>query len=205
MAFFDVLFTDALIVDGTGSPPFMGDVAVAEGRVVAIGRLGKVRSTRVIHVDGRMLCPGFVDMHSHSDIQLLVSPLAEAKVMQGVTTEVIGQDGLSFAPADKRTLESVREQTASWNGDYEGVSWDWSSVAEYLSHFERRTSLNVAYLVPHGTVRILVMGYADRAATAAEMQSMRVHVRQAMAEGAVGLSTGLTYPPHMYADTNELV
>jgi len=205
MAEFDVIFLGGRVVDGTGSSPFTADVAVAGGRIRQMGRLGGARAKRTIAIHGLLLSPGFVDTHSHSDLQLLAYPRAEAKVMQGVTTEVIGQDGLSFAPADERTMGAVREQTVAWNGVHESVAWDWSSVAEYLDHFDRRTSPNVAYLLPHGTIRILAMGPEDRAPTRDEMETMRQHTRQGMREGAVGLSTGLSYPPAMFADTEELI
>jgi N-acyl-D-amino-acid deacylase len=102
-------------------------------------------------------------------------------------------------------MRAVREQTLAWNGVQDEIAWDWSSVTEYLERFDKRTSLNVAYLVPHGTVRILVMGTENRKPTRAEMDEMRRHVHQGMVEGAVGLSTGLSYPPAMFADTGELV
>ena len=205
MSGFDIVFRNGLVVDGAGSPPFPADVGVSEGRIERIGNLARAKSARVIDIAGLMLCPGFVDMHSHSDLLLLSQPRAESKVMQGVTTEVIGQDGLSFAPADERTMNAVREQTIAWSGVQEGIAWDWSSVAEYLDKLDRRISLNAAYHVPHGTVRILVMGQEDRKPTAAELDEMRRHVRQGMEEGAVGLSTGLSYPPAMFADKEELV
>jgi N-acyl-D-amino-acid deacylase len=201
----DMIFRDGLVVDGTGAPAFVADVGVAGGLIRTVGRLGSETAGRTIDARGLIVAPGFVDMHSHSDVRLLAEPTAEAKTMQGVTTEVIGQDGLSFAPADARTMEAVRQQTAAWNGEAPGLDWSWSSVADYLRRFDRRTSINVAYLVPHGTVRILVMGYQDRPPTAEELGQMRRHVCQAMREGAVGLSTGLSYPPAMYAGDDELV
>jgi N-acyl-D-amino-acid deacylase len=201
----DIIFSGGRVVDGTGSPPFRADVGIAGGRVREIGDLAGAPAGRRIDIRGQLLSPGFVDMHTHSDLQLLAFPRSEPKVMQGVTTEVIGQDGLSFAPADARTMATVRERTVAWNGEHAGITWGWSSVAEYLSQFDGRTSVNVAYLVPHGTVRILVMGDENRAPTAGELAEMRTQVRQGMAEGAVGLSTGLSYPPAMFADTEELV
>jgi N-acyl-D-amino-acid deacylase len=205
MAGFDVVFSGGRVVDGTGSPPFRADVAVRDGRIEQMGSLHGLQATRTVDIRGLLLAPGFVDMHSHSDSRLLAFPTAEPKTMQGVTTEVIGQDGLSFAPVDARTMAAVREQTLAWSGVTDEIAWDWSSVAEYLARFDRQTSPNVAYLLPHGTIRLLVMGSGDRAPTADELDRMRAHVRQGMAEGAVGLSTGLSYPPAMFADTEELV
>ena len=202
---FEIVLANGLVVDGTGAPVFAADVGVGGGRITAIGRLGAASAGRVVDLDGLMLAPGFVDMHSHSDLQLLAFPRAEPKVMQGVTTEVIGQDGLSFAPVDARTRDAVRRQTLSWNGVDEEITWDWQSVAEYRARFDGCTSLNVGFLVPHGTIRILVMGYDNRPPTPAELDRMRQHVRRGMAEGALGLSTGLSYAPAMHAQADEMV
>ena len=161
---------------------------------------------RVIDVSGFLVAPGFVDMHSHSDLSLLAEPTAEAKVMQGVTGEVIGQDGLAYAPLDDFTLAAVRTQTAGWVGDPPGLDYGWRSVADYLGRLEAAPpSLNVAFLVPHGNLRMMTVGTEDRPATGSELAEMRSLVRQGMAEGALGLSTGLTYTPAMYAGTEELV
>jgi N-acyl-D-amino-acid deacylase len=144
-------------------------------------------------------------MHAHSDLVLLSEPEHLAKVSQGVTLEVIGQDGLSYAPVDDGVLALLRSQLAGWNGDPPGFDWNWRSVGSYLDRLDAGIAVNAAYLVPQGTVRMLRVGWADRPATAAELAAMRADVATAMAEGAVGMSSGLTYPPGMYADTDELV
>ncbi len=199
----DLVLSGGHVVDGTGGPAFRADVAVEDGRIAALGQAGAAR--RVIDVSGHLVAPGFVDMHSHSDLALLADPTADAKVMQGVTGEVIGQDGLAYAPLDDFTLAAVRTQTAGWVGDPPGLDYGWRSVAEYLRRFEESPpSLNVAFLVPHGNLRMMTVGIDDRPATDAELDEMRALVRQGMAEGALGLSTGLTYTPAMYAGTDEL-
>jgi N-acyl-D-amino-acid deacylase len=144
-------------------------------------------------------------MHTHSDLQLLLNPAHECKVHQGVTLDVIGQDGLSFAPVSDETLGTLRVQLAAWNDDPPGFDWSWRTVSEYLDRFDAGVAINVAYLVPHGTVRLLAMGGDDRPPTDAELAEMKRLLREGIEQGAVGLSTGLTYAPAMYATDDELV
>jgi N-acyl-D-aspartate/D-glutamate deacylase len=112
----------------------------------------------VIDADGLFVCPGFVDMHTHSDVQLLTNPAHEAKVHQGVTLEVLGQDGLSYGPVTDEVLEQLRRQLAGWNDDPPGFDWSWRTVAEYLDRLDEGIAINAAYLVPHGTLRICAVG-----------------------------------------------
>ena len=151
-----------------------------------------------------MLSPGFIDMHAHSDLQLLTHPAHYAKISQGVTTELLGQDGLSYAPVDDVTLTGVRQQIAGWNDNPPDFDFSWRTVGEYLDRLDTGIATNAAYLVPQGTVRALVMGFSDAAATAAQVARMQEVVREAMVQGAVGMSSGLTYTPGMYASTSEL-
>lgn len=204
----DLVIRGARVVDGTGGPSYTADVGVHEGRIAAIGRIpGGGRRTLDAH--GLALAPGFVDMHAHSDLALLRDPDHSAKAAQGVTLEVLGQDGLSYAPADDRTLAGVRTAIAGWNGPGDDVDFDWRTVGGYLdrldrAHGGRGTAVNAAYLVPQGTVRAYAVGWDDRPATAAELDRMRELVDEGMTQGAVGMSSGLTYTPGMYADGAEL-
>jgi N-acyl-D-amino-acid deacylase len=201
-----VLFRGAEVVDGTGAPRVHADVAVSGGRIAAIGddasRLG---AGRVIDASGLVLAPGFIDMHAHSDLAVLADEQHLAKTAQGVTLEVLGQDGLGYAPTDDRTLAQLRRQLAGWYGDPQGLAWDWRTVGGYLDRIDRGSAVNVAYLVPQGTLRMLCVGNDDRPATPSEAAAMRRLLAEGLAQGAFGMSSGLTYPPGMYADTAELV
>ncbi|TDD17151.1 D-aminoacylase [Kribbella turkmenica] len=201
----DTVFRGPLIADGRGGEPYVGDVGILDGYIAEIADAGMISGRRVIDATGLVLAPGFIDMHSHSDLQLLVNPDHVAKVSQGVTTEVLGQDGLSYAPVNDETLDALRTQLAGWNGDPAGFDWSWRSVGEYLDRLDRGIAVNAAYLVPQGSVRMLAVGWANRPATDSELDAMRELVATGMAEGAFGMSSGLTYAPGMYATTDELV
>ena len=201
----DVLIRGGQVLDGAGNPWFEADVGVAGDRIAAVGRLADEPAARVIDADGLVVCPGFVDMHTHSDLQLLAEPGHEAKVHQGVTLEVLGQDGLSYAPSTDEVLEQLRAQLAGWNDDPAGFEWDWHTVGGYLDRLDGGIAVNAAYLVPHGTLRMIAMGLDDRAPTESELAHMTRLLAEGLEQGAVGLSAGLTYTPGMYADDDELV
>ncbi|MFJ9678485.1 amidohydrolase family protein [Streptomyces sp. NPDC101194] len=212
----DLVIRNALVVDGTGTPARRADVAVDGGRIAEIhpehAPGPRPTARRTLDADGLALSPGFVDMHAHSDLALLRDPDHSAKAAQGVTLEVLGQDGLSYAPVDDRTLTAVRRAITGWNGgapEDTDLDFDWRTVGEYLDRLDRNfdgrgIAVNAAYLVPQGTVRMYAMGWEDRPATEAELTRMRELVAQGMADGAVGMSSGLTYTPGMYADDAEL-
>ncbi|WP_431681843.1 N-acyl-D-amino-acid deacylase family protein [Kitasatospora sp. KL5] len=199
----DLLFRGAAVVDGTGAPRRTADVTVTGGLIDGIGH--GLTGRRVIDADGLVLAPGFIDMHAHSDLRLLVEPGHPSRTTQGVTCEVLGQDGLSYAPVDDTTLPALRRQLAGWNGDPDGFDWNWRTVGGYLDRLDGGAAVNTCYLVPHGSVRMLAMGWDDRPPTLAELDRMRELTARGLAEGAVGLSSGLSYPPGMYAGTAELV
>ena len=200
----DTAIRGALVVDGDGGPGYEADVGVEDGRIAAIAEPGQLRGDRSIDAGGLVLAPGFIDMHAHSDLRILSEPDHTAKVSQGVTLEVLGQDGLSYAPVDESTLDALRAQIAGWNGDPPGFDWNWRSVAEYLDRLDTGIAVNAAYLVPQGTLRMLCVGHEDRPATASELDRMRETLARSLDEGAFGMSSGLTYTPGMYADTAEL-
>ncbi|MFE2764372.1 N-acyl-D-amino-acid deacylase family protein [Streptomyces halstedii] len=208
----DLVIRDTRVVDGSGAPSYRADVGVTDGRITEIRREGdgpRPTGARTLDADGLALSPGFTDMHAHSDLALLRDPDHSAKAAQGVTLEVLGQDGLSYAPADDRTLAEVRRAVAGWNGDGSGIAFDWRTVGGYLDRLDRNfggqgIAVNAAYLVPQGTVRMLAVGWEDRPATESELVRMKDLVAQGMTEGAVGMSSGLTYTPGMYASDSEL-
>ncbi|UQX02727.1 D-aminoacylase [Streptomyces sp. RerS4] len=206
----DLVIRGARVADGAGGPSYSADVAVHEGRIVEISPAGGLPGGRTtLDADGLVLAPGFVDMHAHSDLALLRDPDHSAKAAQGVTLEVLGQDGLSYAPADEATLTGVRAAIAGWNGPGDDVDFDWRTVGGYLDRLDRAhggqgIAVNAAYLVPQGTVRAYALGWDDRPATPAELDRMRRLVAEGLEQGAVGMSSGLTYTPGMYASGAEL-
>ncbi|MET9407328.1 D-aminoacylase [Streptomyces sp. NPDC002935] len=211
----DLVIQDVDVADGSGAPTYRADVAVKGGRIVAIVKEAaaagcqRPRGTREVDAEGLVLSPGFIDMHAHSDLALLRDPDHSAKAAQGVTLEVIGQDGLSYAPVDDRTLAEVRRTITGWNGHGDDIDFSWRSVGEYLDRLDHGfdgagIAVNAAYLVPQGTVRMLAVGWEDRGATPQELDRMRQLVADGLREGAVGMSSGLTYTPGMYAKDAEL-
>ncbi|NEB31451.1 D-aminoacylase [Streptomyces sp. SID14446] len=211
----DLVIRDVDVADGSGAPSYRADVAVRDGRIVSIVQEAaaagcqRPRGTRELDAEGLVLAPGFIDMHAHSDLALLRDPDHSAKAAQGVTLEVLGQDGLSYAPVDDRTLAEVRRAITGWNGYGEDIDFTWRSVGEYLDRLDHGfdgegIAVNAAYLIPQGTVRMLAVGWEDRDATSQELDRMRQLVADGLREGAVGMSSGLTYTPGMYAKDAEL-
>jgi len=201
---YDLLILNGHILDGTGNPWFRADVGIVGDGIEAVGRLGKEKAERRINAEGHVVAPGFIDIHSHSDMPLLVEPRAESKIHQGVTTEVVGNCGGSAAPMN-RAVKAYREKYGR-SGVPEDFEYDWETMADYLARLDRQgIAVNVAPLVGQGTVRHNVMGYEAREPTDSELRKMRRLVDAAMRDGAWGVSSGLIYPPSVYAKTDELV
>jgi N-acyl-D-amino-acid deacylase len=195
----DVLLTGVDVIDGSGSPPYRADVGLEGDRIAAIGDLSAGAAQTVIDGRGLVAAPGFIDMHSHSDFTLPINPRAKSKIHQGVTTEVVGMCGSSPAPLDPAGKE--RRERADPR-----LPWDWDTFAAYLDALRANgISVNIVPMVGHGTVREFVLGLEDRPPAPDELDRMARAVAQAMDEGAWGLSSGLIYPPSVYADTEELV
>ena len=202
---FDLLLRNGRVVDGTGQTWYRASVGVSGDTLTVLrGDTSAVDAARVIEASGYVICPGFIDMHSHSDLMLLSEPGNEPKVRQGVTTEALGMDGLSYAPSTPANLELLLRYFAAVNGT-PPPDVRWGSVKEFLDLFDNRVACNVAYFVAHAAIRVEAMGWEDRLPTSAELFRMRELAQQGMRDGAFGFATGLTYPPGAYSDTDELV
>jgi N-acyl-D-amino-acid deacylase len=201
-----ILIKDGLIVDGTGRPGFYSDLLINEGRVARIGQFPEEECERVISAKGQVVSPGFIDTHSHSDLEAFVDPYLEPKVRQGITTEIIGQDGVAAAPVDAGNIDCFKENLARITGDYQTVTWSWRTVDDYCRLLEAQgIGPNLLTLVPHGNIRMEVLGLNNRKPKPLELKQMKDVLKRDLQSGAAGLSTGLIYPPCSYADTQELV
>ena len=197
---FDLVIANGHVVDGTGSPWYAGDVGIRDGRIAAIGKLGNARATRRIDAAGKVVAPGFIDMLGQSEITILVDPRLPSKIYQGITTEITGE-GTSAAPL----MGAARVEAAQILEHY-GLKADWQSLGEYFARLERQgIGINLASYVGATTVREVVIGTENRPPTAPELVRMRTLVREAMEQGAVGVSTSLEYSPAPYAGTEELI
>lgn len=200
---YDVLIRHGTVIDGTGAPAVMADVGVRAGRIVAMGPSLPDTAAREIDARGRVVTPGFIDVHTHSDFTLLTAPGADSKVRQGITTEVVGNCGFSPAPVSPQHLGLLREYAGFLNPH---LPWTWQRFGEFYDHVQARgCAMNIAPLVGHGAIRIAVMGFDNRPPTASELQQMQRLVGEAMEDGAFGMSSGLIYTPGCYGDTAELV
>ncbi len=202
-----ILIQNGSIIDGSGEPRYAANVVVEGERVAEIG---DVKATdafdQVLDAKGMIVAPGFIDTHSHSDLEVALNPYVEAKIRQGVTTELLGQDGISMAPLPKKYISPWRKNLAGLDGVTDEQVWDYETTEGYLAMIEKSgVGLNESYLVPHGNVRMEAMGLDNRKPTPAEMATMRDVTWREMEAGAYGLSTGLIYMPCAYADTAEVI
>jgi len=197
---YDVIFDGGRVVDGTGAPWFLADVAVKDGRIAAVGDLSKAKASRRIDATGLVVTPGFIDMLGQSEYNVLVDNRAASKITQGITTEITGE-GQAIAPVNARILEESKEVYARY-----GVKPTWTTIDGYFKALEAaHPAINIGTFVGEGGVRNLVVGEDDRPATPKELEAMQAAVAQAMEEGAFGLSTSLQYVPDRFASTDEII
>jgi dihydroorotase/N-acyl-D-amino-acid deacylase len=197
---FDLIIEHGRVIDGSGAPWYAADIGIRGGRIAVIGRLDRASAKRRIDAGGRVVAPGFIDMLGQSELTMLVDPKVPSKVFQGITTEITGE-GESIAPVN----EAIARENAKTFEHY-GIKRDWSDFTGYFAHVERQgMGINLASYVGATTVREMVIGYGDRAATPAELEQMQALVAQAMRQGAVGVSSALEYAPAPYASTEELI
>ena len=199
---FDILITGGSIIDGTGKKEYPGDVGIKNGIIEAIGDLTAADAKLKINAAELKVAPGFIDIHSHTDTDLLINPKAESKIRQGVTTEITGQDGSSLGPVGgpelDRTLENFKEEY--------GEELSWRTLGGFLDYFsQKKFSVNLASMVGQGTIRELIVGMDDRPATDEEIKLMQNEIISAVESGAIGFSSGLEYTPGSFASTDEII
>ncbi len=199
---FDLLLCNGLLHDGRGSEPYRGDLGIRGERIAAIGKLDPARAQRVIDLQGNAVSPGFIDVHTHTDLSLLVDPRGESKIRQGVTLEIGGNCGDSVFPLAGKEGEEAKE---AWRREF-ALEFDWRDLAGFYAALERRgIGLNYATLAGHGAIRTAAVGVANQPPDAAGMRAMISALEAALEQGALGLSTGLEYTPGSFAKTDEII
>ncbi len=202
---YELILANGRIVDGCGNPWYRGDIAIQAGRIAEIAAPGTLQGRWIIDVGDHYIAPGFIDIHTHSDLTLLINRRAESAIHQGVTTHVIGNCGMSPAPLNPAHLDDMRN---SWDLLWEApeITWQWRTFGQYLDTLQQGgLAINIAALAGHGALRLAVMGFDDRAPTPVELEVMKALLEEAMQAGAFGLSTGLVYPPGCFASTEEII
>lgn len=200
-----LLIKNGTLIDGTGRDRFKADILIEDDKIIKIGDLESIDADKIIDADGKVVSPGFIDTHSHSSMLLFKDSYLSPKIRQGITTELVAQDGMGPAPVDDATLSPWIKAMKGLEGDYE-VEWTWRSVKDYLERIEKLDlGPNIAYLAPHGNVRMVSMGLDNRKPTEEEMKLMQDNLAKAIDQGAFGMSTGMIYPPCVYAQIDEFI
>lgn len=199
---FDILIKNGSIIDGIGKKEFLADIGIKDGKIILIGRINDAEANQIIDAKGLKVSPGFIDIHSHTDADLIINPKAESKIRQGVTTEITGQDGFSWGPLGGPEIELTRKNFFEQYGE----ELKWSTIGDFLNDFSKRKfSVNIATMVGLGTIREFVIGLDDHKASPDEIKKMQEEVIRAIEQGAIGISTGLEYTPGSFASTEELI
>ena len=200
------IIKNGTIVDGSGKPAYKGDILIENDKIIKIDTNIMEENAEVINVEGLIVSPGFIDTHSHSDLDVLLRPKVLPKIMQGITTEVLGQDGVSMAPLPKQYIEAWKKNLAGLDGESDEIDWNYETTQRYLEMIEEaKPGLNECYLVPHGNIRMEAMGLDNRQPNDEEIEKMRAITRREMEAGAFGLSTGLIYIPCAYSESKEII
>lgn len=202
---FDIVIKKGYIIDGTGNLWFKADIGIDKGRIKKIGLIKK-KGQKTIDAKGMIVSPGFIDLHNHTDFTILAYPNCESNIMQGITTAVVGNCGLSMAPVNPKNLELLREYLSPFLPEGFNYKWDWKTLKEYYEKVkEKKFSMNLAPLVGQGTIRIAVKGFEKSKPSKEEVNEMKKLLSKSLEDGAFGMSTGLIYPPGCYATTEELI
>jgi len=200
---FDLILTNGQIVDGTGKKKYVADIGIKKGKISAIGDLKNVQKSKVIECKNYIVSPGFIDLHSHSDLQILNHKIE--KLLQGVTTEVVGNCGFSCFPISSEKYQMTRDFSSPIFGDFKS-KWNWEDAKSYFKELKKNSLvLNVASLVGHGTLRISVMGFSDKSPSREQLREMKKKLEKEIADGAVGFSSGLMYSPGSFSNKDELI
>lgn len=202
---YDLIVRNAKIYDGNEGAPYTADIGIKGAMIEAIGDLGDAESIDTIDATNLAAMPGFIDTHCHSDMALLYDRQHANGLAQGITTELLGQDGLSYAPLSRDNLQAYAKYLSGLNGYFPDVPLDFHSVDTYLDRFHKKVAPNVAYQVPHGAIRLEALGFNDKPLTGYALDKAKDLMRQSFEEGAVAFSTGLSYFPCSYADTQEMI
>lgn len=201
-----ILLKNGSVIDGTKAPEIKEDVLIDGEKILKIGKIDEQEADQVIDCSGLTIAPGFIDTHSHSDLDVLIKPQVLPKIMQGITTEVLGQDGVAMAPLPKRFINDWRKNIAGLDGESDEIDWNFETTDNYLKMIENvHPGLNESYLVPHGNIRMEAMGLDNRQPDDEEIEKMKAITRREMEAGAYGLSTGLIYIPCAYSESKEII
>lgn len=193
------------IIDGTGKERFLGEMMIEDDKIIKIADTIHEAADSLIDAKGYIVAPGFIDTHSHSDLELLTDSFVLPKVMQGITTEILGQDGVAMAPLPEEYIDDWRKNLAGLDGESDAVNWHYQDTRGYIEELEKAgMAVNAAYLVPHGNIRMEAMGLENREATEEEIEKMQSILKRELKAGAIGFSTGLIYIPCAYSDEKEL-
>ena len=201
---FDILILNGTLIDGTGSKAVKKDLGIINDKIDAIGNLQNSSAKMIIDAEGKTVSPGFIDTHAHSDAALLLDPIHANGIRQGITTEILGQDGLSYAPLSKENYLINKNYLAGILGNPPD-DLDMSSVEKFRSHYDKKCSINTVYPVPHGAIRLEILGFHDKPLVGDDMKKAKDLLYKSLSEGAVGLATGMSYYPNAWSDTKELI